>query len=261
MGILSRMSRILKSNLNDLLDRAENPEKMLTQCIADMEDGLREAREGIARAMADEKKLQKQLSEARAMEQRWTEKAEQAVASGQDHLAREAIRKRQLYSRLIQDYERELQDQRETVASLKDQYRELTVKLQEARDRRRTILARSERSRVGIGGDEESFASRRRAAVQKVYDTRAFDEFDRMASKVEDFDYMTEATVELDRELGDGGLARRSRRERQEQDEDLAIDLELEKLRQKVGRQEPAPKEAGSPPGDEEGEPQRRVEL
>lgn len=259
MGILSRMSRILKSNLNDLLDRAENPEKMLAQCIADMEDSLREAKDGIARSMADEKKLQKQLSEARTMEQRWAEKAEQAVASGQDNLAREAIKKRQLYSRLVQDYERELQEQRETVASLKDQYKELTVKLQEARDRRRAILTRSEPSRGRTIEGEESFASRRRLAAQKVYDTRAFDEFDRMASKVEDFDYMTEATMELDRELGDVGPARRSRRERREQDEELAIDMELQSLRQKVGRQEP--QKADTPPGDEDGEPHRRVEL
>jgi phage shock protein A len=258
MGILSRMSRIVKSNLNDILDRAENPEKMLTQCIADMEDSLREAKEGIARSMADEKKLQKQLSEARTMEQRWHEKAEDAVASGQDNLAREALKKRQLYARLVQDYERELEEQRSTVTSLKEQYKELTVKLQEARDRRRSVLTRSERSR-GRASDEESYAGRRQAAANKVYDTRAFDEFDRMASKVEDFDYMTQATRELDQELGEGGPTRRGQRERRERDEDLAVDMELEALRKKAGR-EKTPDES-SRPEDEDGEPHRRVEL
>lgn len=274
MGILARMSRIVKANLNEVLDRAENPEKMLAQCIADMEDSLREAREGIVRAMADEKKLERQLTEAQEMERRWHQKAQQAVADGNDALAREALRKRQLYSRLLRDYEEELAQQREDIAALKVSYSELQDKLKEARERRRTILTRQDRLRA----ESATTASRRASRTDAVFDTRAFDEFDRMAHKVEDLDALTKAQRELDEELGPLPLApSRAPRERWRDEEDVAIDMELAELKKKIGGKPEAPPSAESsgtgrtievsPPAEGSGEeddepgPQRRVEL
>jgi len=274
MGILSRMSRIIKANLNEVLDRAENPEKMLAQCISDMEDSLREAKEGIVRAMADEKKLERQLAEAQEMERRWYQKAQQAVGEGNEALAREALRKRQLYSRLLKDYEEELAQQREDIASLKVSYSELQDKLKEARERRRTILTRQDRVRA----ESATTAARRTSRADAVFNTRAFDEFDRLANKVEDFDTLTKAQRELDEELGAlPPEPSRGLRERRRDEEEVAIDMELAELKKKVGGPPTTPAAAArtgtgrpievSPPAerseeeDEEPGPQRRVEL
>ncbi|HIE50139.1 MAG TPA: hypothetical protein EYP85_00120 [Armatimonadetes bacterium] len=255
MGIASRIARILKANLNEMLSRAENPEKMLSQAIGEMEDSLREARETITQAVADEKKLARQLAEARELETRWAERAEQAVEAGDEILAREAIRKRRMYSDLVLQYEDQLAEQREAVDRLKASYAQLEERLQDARARRRELLARHRRVRhpAEAGG-------RRPLEAEAVFDTRAFDEFDRMAAKIEDLEYYTEAAREIESDLSgyeeEYYRPPRPRRPRPSEEE-LAIDLELAELKKKVGR---APRDEEEE-GEEEGGPPRRVEL
>ena len=97
MGILERISTIMKANVNDLLDKAENPEIMLDQYIRDLESGVAEAREELVNAMADEKRLASKLEERKRQVKTWEDKAEQAVRLGKDEAARSALRADKAY--------------------------------------------------------------------------------------------------------------------------------------------------------------------
>lgn len=259
MGIIARITRIVKSNLNDLLERAENPEKMLGQCIAEMEDSLREAKMAVADALATEKKLGRQLLEAKEMAAKWDERARVAVSMGEDNLAREALRKKKLYLDLADELEVQLRRQREAVDSLKEAYAQLQQKLEEARARRRELLARRHRR---VAAPPRAVATT--PVLEPLFDTRPFDEFERIAGKVEDYEYLTEATLEMEPELS------REPRRPGRTDEEVEIDLELAELKKqlKAKKAEASPArevepeaEAAPPPEEETPGSRREVEL
>ena len=108
MGIGKRLSRIIKSNVNELLAAAENPEKQLALAVTEMDDALRQAKQNLIQQMAGEKRLQRQLDETDELVKLWSDKAQQAVNAGQDDLAREALRKKRTYEELATEYDRQL---------------------------------------------------------------------------------------------------------------------------------------------------------
>ena len=91
MGILSRLSTMIRSNLNDLIARAENPEKMLNQIIEDMRGQLAQAKQEVAVAIADERKLRRQVQDERDQKTDWERRAKLALREGRDDLARQAL--------------------------------------------------------------------------------------------------------------------------------------------------------------------------
>ena len=91
MGIFDRLSRLIRSNINDLIARAENPEKMLTQIIEDMRRQLAEAKQEVAVAIADERKLRAQYEEERSGAEEWERRARLAIREGRDDLAKQAL--------------------------------------------------------------------------------------------------------------------------------------------------------------------------
>ncbi|MBC7262679.1 MAG: PspA/IM30 family protein, partial [Chloroflexi bacterium] len=129
MGILERISTIMKANINDLLDRAENPEIMLEQYIRDLESGVNEAREELVNAMADEKRLAARLEERKRQVREWEEKAEQAVRLGKDEAARSALRAARAYQDEVQTTTTAWEAQKEKVAALQEQYEQIEKKL------------------------------------------------------------------------------------------------------------------------------------
>src|SRR6476469_5154629 len=94
MGIIDRISQLTRANVNDMLDRAEDPEKMLNQILRDMETNIREAREQVASMIAQEKEIEIDLSKSQRLSSEWGEKAKRAVDAGKDDLAREALRRK-----------------------------------------------------------------------------------------------------------------------------------------------------------------------
>src|SRR5687768_9597313 len=94
MGILDRMSRLLRANINDLIDRAEDPEKMLNELLREMSDSIREARVQVANMIAQEHTLEAELQDAQREAREWDRKAELAVVNSKDDLAREALRRK-----------------------------------------------------------------------------------------------------------------------------------------------------------------------
>ncbi|MER3405810.1 MAG: phage shock protein A, partial [Chloroflexota bacterium] len=119
MGILDRIGTLIRANINDLLDRAEDPEKMLDQIIRDMAEAIREAKAQVLSTIAEEKIIEGNLQRARELAQEWQQKAELAVEKGRDDLAREALRRKNDYLSNAQIYEQQLVAQREVVAKLK----------------------------------------------------------------------------------------------------------------------------------------------
>lgn len=94
MGIFDRMSRLIRANINDMIDRAEDPEKMIDQILRDMESNIRTARSQVAAMIAQEKELEADLNETKQLAAEWGAKAKRAVDAGKDDLAREALRRR-----------------------------------------------------------------------------------------------------------------------------------------------------------------------
>lgn len=148
MGILDRISTILRANINDLLDRAEDPEKMLEQILRDMQSQIVEARGAVATMIAQEKELQADMQENERLTTEWTRKAELAVTRGQDDLAREALKRKNQYQSNAETYRTQWAAQVEMVAKLKDQLRQLESKHQYALSQKDVLIARRRRAQA-----------------------------------------------------------------------------------------------------------------
>jgi len=141
MGILNRISTIVKANIHDMLDKAENPEIMLDQYIRDLESGVNEAREELVNAMADEKRLAAKLEERKRQVRTWEEKAEQAILLGKDEAARSALRAARAYGDEVDSTATAWQEQKDKVAELQDGYEQVEKKLVAVKSDRDALLA------------------------------------------------------------------------------------------------------------------------
>lgn len=146
MGILDRMTRLLRANINDMIDRAEDPQKMLDQLIREMNDQIHMARGQVASMIAQEKELQMDYDQAARLSSEWERKAELAVTQGKDDLAREALRRKRDNADHAQTYAANLQSQREMVTKLKQQLQLLESKYESARANRDVLIARQKRA-------------------------------------------------------------------------------------------------------------------
>ena len=132
MGILDRVSTLIRANINDLIDRAEDPEKVVKQLIADMNNQLLQVKTQVAASIADEKQLQQRYQENQAKATDWQRKAELAVEKGQDDLAREALARRNAFQQTADGFKTQYEEQARQVEVLKDALRQLEAKIQEA---------------------------------------------------------------------------------------------------------------------------------
>ena len=192
MGILERINSLIKANINDLLDKAEDPEKMLNQLIRDMEEGYREAREQVINSMADQKRLEKKYLANLNLAKEWEHKAEVAVQSSDENLARKALKKAQDYEELSNDLKLALDKQEDNVTNLQVQLSALQAKIEEAKNKRGVLVARHRRLKA-----EQKI--RQSASGLKASD-EAFAAFQRMEDRIELEEMRTEAMAELDEE-------------------------------------------------------------
>lgn len=142
MGIFTRFRDIISANLNAMLDKAEDPEKLIKLMIREMEDTLVEIKALCAGVMADGKKIERQLEEAQSWEKQWRERAELAVNKGRDDLAREALVEKRRYNDRSDALKRELEECESLVAQYQDDIRQLEEKLGTARERQRVLVQR-----------------------------------------------------------------------------------------------------------------------
>jgi phage shock protein A len=175
MGILDRIGTIIRANINDLLDGAEDPEKMLDQFIRDMESGIRDAREEVVEAMANEKRMAAQVERLEQEAQEWESKAETALRADDEELARAALLKAEELSRQAEVARQNWEGQKEQVAALQDQLKALEDKLKNTKQRRDVLLARYQMTRAetkvaltgaGLGKAEKALAEYERMEEQ-----------------------------------------------------------------------------------------------
>lgn len=145
MGILERTAQILRANINDMLNRAEDPEKLLNQILRDMEDALEKGKAQVADQIAQEKMIQHDLDAATKNSDDWGQKAELALAKGKEDLAREALRRQADFEEQEQIYTKQLEAQKTAVQKLKSDLDALENKYQDARRKKDTLIARAKR--------------------------------------------------------------------------------------------------------------------
>lgn len=150
MGLIDRITTLARANINDLLDRAEDPEKMLNQILRDMESNIRQAREQVASMIAQEKEIEADLAKANKLSADWGEKAQRAVTAGKDDLAREALRRKRDNDETADVYSSQLTTQEQTVSKLKQQLQALESKYQSTLGQRDILIARQRRAHAQV---------------------------------------------------------------------------------------------------------------
>jgi phage shock protein A len=148
MALMERVATLIRANLNDLIDKAEHPEKMIKQVILDMENQLLQVKTQVAIAIADQHLLEKKQNENEEKIAEWTRKAELALDKKQEDLARAAIERSLQYKQMTESFTQQVTDQRLQVETLKTALHKLQAKLEEARAKSDMLIAEHRRART-----------------------------------------------------------------------------------------------------------------
>ncbi len=187
MGIFNRIADIFKANVNDALDKAEDPEKMIKQMVVEMEESVNKATLAVGNAIANEKQLERKISRSRQLALDWNQKAMQAVQAGRDDLAKAALEKKANADRAVRDLEAPYEQAKAASSNMRQKLDVLKGKLEEARSRQNTLIARTQAAKAqkqiaqsfsGVGSD-------------------AFSKFDKFENKVEQLESQAEAFDQL----------------------------------------------------------------
>jgi phage shock protein A len=220
MGVLSRISTLIKSNLNDMISKAEDPEKILAQSIVDMQDNLKQARNEVVETLAQQKVLEKKLVAVHQESKQWESKAMGAVQGGDDELAREALRRKQAIDSRAEAMSEQVAIQKDYVDTLKASLMALEKKIEEAKAKKGQLVSRLKAAKV----KEDMIAAREVAAGthRALEDDSAFAAFARMEEKILHLEGKVEAMEEMsEASAGVSGDIRR----------DLEIETKLKQLK------------------------------
>jgi phage shock protein A len=229
MGIFSKLSTLIRSNLNDMIARAENPEKVLNQVILDMRDQLTKAKQEVAVAIADERKLKAQAEEEAKQAQSWERKAMLAVEAGRDDLARQALLRQEEYAERAQSLFETWQRQATETERLKESLRQLNSKIEEARRKKNLLIAKQKRAQA---------QKRIHETMAGLSDRSAFEAFDRMAERIEENERRALAAAEVSEELNAGDSLDK---EFAQLEKGESAEARLLNLKRKMGVLPPAP--------------------
>ena len=224
MSIFSRVADIINANVSDLLDRAEDPEKMIKMLIFEMDEQIGIARQGVAKAIAGEKKLHANLTKNRDEAAAWKTKAPAAIQHGDEDLARKCLSQKKEHEQIADGLQPQWERARQTSDSLKSDLRRLEEKLQEAIRRRDGLIARQ-------------MAAEAQREVQTIVPSlnrahQSFSKFDRMERRVEDIEAEAAALSDLNGQEYDLD------REIQQRARDADVELELAALKQQASAAE-----------------------
>lgn len=188
MSLLERVSTLIRANLNDLVDRAEDPEKMIKQVILDMQNQLLQVKTQVAISIADQHVLEKKTAENEEAERQWMKRAETAVDKGDEPLARAALERSMSYKNLSASFRQQVEDQKAQVENLKTALLKLQQKLAEAQSKADVLIAQHRRSRA-FGKANEA-----KGAMGENSNAAAFD---RLKSKVQHSEATAQALAEM----------------------------------------------------------------
>ena len=143
MGVLGRLGQVIRAQVGDWVNGAEDPEKMLDQAVADMQRDLIQLRQAVAQAIATQKRTERQQHQTQTLAQEWYNRAQLALQKGQEDQAREALAQRHTYQRMGTQLANHISEQKGAIAQLKSNMRDLEVKIADVRTRRDMYIARA----------------------------------------------------------------------------------------------------------------------
>jgi phage shock protein A len=225
MGIFDRLATLLKSNINDLISRAEDPEKMLDQIVVDMSNQLARAKQQVAAAIADEKRLKDQAEAEYKASADWEAKAMLAVKEGRDDLAKQALVRQAEHEEHGRTLETTWQAHQLETEKLKNSLRDLNDKIQEAKRKKNLLLARQRRAQAQQKISE---------TMSSMSEKSAFEAFARMEEKITSNERMIKASSEIDEEFSGDRLSHDFKR-LEKSVGSASADQQLAALKQKMG--------------------------
>jgi phage shock protein A len=208
MALLERVATLVRANLNDLIDKAEEPEKMIKQVILDMQNQLLQVKTQVAIAIADQHLLEKKQKENADKVAEWMRKAELAVDKKEDDLARASLLRVESYRELSESFTQQVADQKAQVENLKTALRQLEQKLTEAVAKADVLVAQQRRARAVGKASDARIASGDGSKVAA---------FDRMKRKVAHSEAMSQAKSEIAADNIEERLAALEKQDRIEQ--------------------------------------------
>lgn len=235
MGIFGRLATLLKSNINDLISRSEDPEKMLDQILVEMNEQLVAARKQVALSIADEKRLGNQVKDHSDKAAEWERRAMLAIRAGDENLAKEALARKKELESLRDQFQDQWQKQKHAVEQLKTALRVLNGKIEEAKRKKTLLIARKKRAEAQRAIQE---------TMSGLKNASAFEAFDRMAGKIERMEAEAEAAAELHEEATGDTLANKFN----ELEATHGLDEDLVALKRRMGLLPPEEVKPAAPP-------------
>lgn len=219
MAIFERISDLVKANINDLIDKAENPEKMVKQIIIDMEDQLRKATQGLGTAMGSFNQVKKQLATAQEQSNMWQSKARTCLEQGNEELAKQALENKVKQDKMVAQYQEMVNSMEAQVNEIKSQVDVLKQKLEEARSKQAMLVARSRMA------DAKSQMAK---TLGNMDSKSAFAKMDKMEQKIEQKESQADAFSEV------SGIQENESDPFAQMDRENSINAELEKLKNEM---------------------------
>jgi phage shock protein A len=189
MDLIKRILRVIRANLNSLIGNAEDPEKILEQAVSEMQDNLVRLRQGVAQAIATQKRTERQAIAANSTAEEWYRRAQLALQQGNEPLAREALTKRRAYQETATSLSNQIGQQTEIVERLKKDMRSLELKISEAKTKKDMYIARARSAEASYKLQE---------MLSGVSATSSLNAFERMEEKVFQIEAKSEAIAQLD---------------------------------------------------------------
>ena len=225
MGIFDRFSTLLRSNINDLISRAEDPEKMLNQILVDMRSQLAKAKQQVATAIADEKRLRDQADAEFKQGQDWQQKAMLAIKEGRDDLARQALMRQTEHENHGHQLEQTWEQHRLETEKLKNALRDLNDKIEEAKRKKNLLVARQRRAQA---------QKRIAETMSSLSEKSAFEAFARMEERIETNERQLKASIEIEEEFT-GDRLQQDFKQLERGAVAGSVDMQLLALKQKMG--------------------------
>ncbi len=188
MGLLGRIGQVIRSNINSMVSKAEDPEKILEQTVSDMQEDLIQMRQGVAQAIATQKRTERQYKQSNSTAQEWYKRAELAMSKGDESLAREALNRRKSYQDTADTLKSQLDQQQSVVVKLKENMVALERKIAEAKTKKDMYIARARSAQASQKLNE---------MMGRFGDSGAMAAFERMEEKVMEMEAQSEAAAEL----------------------------------------------------------------
>jgi len=188
MGLIDRILRVIRSNTNNLINQAEDPEKVLEQAVTDMQENLVQLRQAVAGAIASQKRTERQANQAESTAEEWYRRAQLALQQSNDALAREALTKRKSYQETATAMQAQLEQQNTVVDRLKQDMRTLESRLGEAKTKKDMYIARARSAQASQKINE---------MLGGIDTSNSLNAFERMEEKVLQLEAQSEAIAEL----------------------------------------------------------------